>query len=376
MSSGSKRINLMFYIASLYHGGAERVIASLCKNLDPTRYAITVCWRNANGSIGEEISKRGFSVIGLPEIEPNVSPYGRFLALRRLLRDLQIDVIHTHDTGSLADAVQCRWLGGKVKIVHTFHFGNYPNLKRRYLWMERTFCRFADCLVAVGYEQATSIRRSLRLAEPDLFILYNGVESVAADNSIERNLAISDLATDDVVIGSVSTLTTQKGLFVLLDAAQILNDRGVRCKVVVAGGGPLQAALERVVKQRQLGSMVRFLGWVDKAAEALLPSLDIFCQSSLWEANSIVLLEAMAAGMPIVTTDVGESRHVIDHGRTGLVVEPGNALDLADALTRLVCGPSERDQMGKLAKLAFEERFTVAEMAGNYESIYEGVISH
>ena len=92
--------------------------------------------------------------------------------------------------------------------------------------------------------------------------------------------------------------------------------------------------------------MVHFLGWVPNAADKLLPSLDVFCQSSLWEANSIVLLEAMSAGLPIVTTAVGESMHVIDNGISGLIVDPANPVALADALADVIADPERRQSMG------------------------------
>lgn len=376
MSAGKKPVNLMFYIASLYHGGAERVVANLCRYLDAEKYSITVCWRTANGAVAEELIEQGFKVVGLPDIDPGISPYRRFLSLRRLLHDLQIDLIHTHDTGSLADAAQCRLLGSRARIVHTFHFGNYPNRKRSYLWMERVFCRLADCCVAVGSEQAKSIQMALKLKKSRLSVIQNGVEKIAACSQTGRRLEIPGVSSDDIVIGSLSTLTVQKGLFVLLDAVEILRDRGLRCKVVIAGGGPLESELERVVRERRLESIVSFLGWVGDAGNVFLPSLDIFCQSSLWEANSIVLLEAMAAGLPIVTTNVGESMHVIDHERNGLIVEPGNAPVLAEALARLINDATERNQMGDRARVHFEEKFTVQRMVRNYESVYEIATAH
>lgn len=375
MSSSSRRINLMLYILGLHHGGAERVVASLCRNLDAERYSVTVCWAHANGRIGEELTEQGFNVVGLPESEPGCSPYRRFLVLRRLMQELQIDVIHTHDTGCLADAVQCRLLGSGVKIVHSFHFGNYPERQKSHLWMERIFSRLAHRLVAVGHEQARSIRKSLRLAHSGLLVLPNGVESIDRDSGVERDSRKPEDTPGTILIGSLSTLTGQKGLFVLLDAISMLLQKGVDCQVAIAGDGPLKSELERRVQELQLDSVVSFLGWVDDAADSFLPSLDIFCQSSLWEANSIVLLEAMAAGLPIVTTDVGESRHVVEHETGGLVVEPGNASALADALARLACRPEERKEMGKRAREVYEQGYTVETMVGNYQRVYDAVLN-
>ncbi len=371
MSQQSKKINLLLSIAGMHHGGAERVIACLCRNLDPERYAVTVCWRASRGDIGEELRAQGFEVIGLPEIKPGVSPYTRFLVLKRLMKELQIDVIHTHDTGALADAVQCRMLGSRTRIVHTFHFGNYPNLKTAYKNMERLFSRFAHRLIAVGHEQAKRIQRSLYISGSRLSTLYNGVEPPGTGSGPGGFSGMPDLPEHTVVIGSISTLTEQKGLFYLLESAAILRDRGADCVFLIAGGGPLEAELKRKARDLGLADRVHFLGWVEKAADVLLPSLDVFCQSSLWEANSIVLLEAMAAGVAIVTTDVGESRHVIDQGVGGLVVEPGQATQLADALLRMIDNPEQRSDMGRRAREKFGDNYTVDNMVRNYATVYE-----
>ncbi len=133
----------MISTGGLHHGGAEQVVASLCRHLDPDRFNVSVCWRMSLGEIGQEMIEQGFDLVGLPEIDPNVSPYLRFLLLKRVLKERQIDVLHTHDTGSLVDAAQCRLFGSKVKLIHTFHYGNYPHMKATNLWMEKVFCRMA-----------------------------------------------------------------------------------------------------------------------------------------------------------------------------------------------------------------------------------------
>ena len=253
MNKKSRKINLMLAIAGLHHGGAERVVESLCRKLDSERYAVAICWRTARGDIGETLKSEGYEIIGIPEIRPDVSPYRRFLVLRRILKEFHIDIVHTHDRGSLVDAAQCRLLGSKTKIVHTFHFGNYPNLEKRYLYMDMVFSRFCDRLIAVGHEQAKLIQSALYLRDSRLSTLYNGVENVTGASDSDYITRISGIPKDATVIGSISTLTDQKGLFVLLDAAAILRDRGANCVFVIAGGGPLRSDLENKVQEFGLG---------------------------------------------------------------------------------------------------------------------------
>ena len=366
----ARRVNLMFSIAGLHHGGAERVVANLCDHIDQDRFAISVCWWLGVGAIGEELKAKGVKLIGLPEVAPDVSPYMRFRVLKDLCREQSVDVIHTHDTGTLADAVQARLLGSKTKIVHTFHFGNYPHLSKKYLVMEMLFSRLAHRLIAVGHEQAKLVQKALRLKPAKLTTLYNGVEHVVPEptGDLALNLPTGDDA--PVVLGSISTLTRQKGLPILLEAASVLSRMQKNYVLLIVGDGPMRQELEQQAQVLGIADRVRFLGWVPNAARQVLHAFDIFCQSSLWEANSIVLLEAMSAGIPIVTTSVGESRHVIDDGTDGRVVPPNDANSLADAMASLIDNCAQRRAMGQSAALRFEENYTVDKMVQNYESIY------
>ena len=364
----------MLAIAGLHHGGAERVIASLCNHLDKSRFSVTVCWRMARGAIGEELMAQGHEVIGLPELVPAVTPYRRFLVLKKLMQEKHIDVLHTHDTGALADGAQCRMLGSKTRLVHTFHFGNYPILKKRYVLMEMIFSRMANHLVAVGVEQAKQIRKALRLPSSRLDTIYNGVGLPAFDSGADPLKSYRNRPGQPVVIGSISTLIEQKGLTFLLETADILRRRKTNCIFLIAGGGPLQQELESKCKRLGLTETVYFVGWVPNAANNLLPFLDIFCQSSLWEANSIVLLEAMAVGLPIVTTDVGESSHVIEEGRSGRVVGPRDPAGMAEALALLVDQKELRQQMGRSARQDCVGKFTVDKMISRYEAVYESLL--
>ncbi|MDP1946744.1 MAG: glycosyltransferase family 4 protein [Nitrospirota bacterium] len=364
----------MLAIDGLGHGGAERVIASLCNHLDKSRFSITVCWRSARSAIGEELMAQGHEVIGLPELAPAVTPYRRFLVLKKLMQEKQIDILHTHDTGALADGAQCRMFGSKTRLVHTFHFGNYPILRKRYVLMEMVFSRMANHLVAVGIEQAKQIRKALRLSSSRLDTIYNGVGLPTFDSSADPIKPYRIRPGHPVVIGSISTLTEQKGLTFLLEAADILRRRKTNCIFLIVGDGPLRRELESKCKRLSLTDTVHFLGWVPNAGSNLLPFLDIFCQSSLWEANSIVLLEAMAAGLPIVTTDVGESKHVIEEGRSGRIVRSRDPAGMADALAVLVDQQELRQQVGRSAKQDFVDNFIVDKMIARYQEVYNSLM--
>ncbi|MEZ5550335.1 MAG: glycosyltransferase family 4 protein [Pseudomonadales bacterium] len=363
----------MLTIAGLHHGGAERVVANLTKYLDRERFEVSVCWHVALGDIGRELRENGVRVFGVPEQRPGWGPYRRFLYLRQMLKEEGVDLVHSHDTACLADATQARAVGARVKHVHTFHFGNYPNLPGKYLFLERVFNRFPDQLIAVGTEQKNAIVNALKISPEKVSTVYNGVAAPGGGYDSELVGKFTQGLTDPLIIGSISTLTEQKGLSFLIDAAGILKQRRSNFVVLIAGDGPLRPELEQQAKQLRVDDVVKFVGWLPGAASKLLPALDVFVQSSLWEANSMVLLEAMAAGCAIVTTNVGESRHVVDSD-CGYVVPSRNALAIADKVDLLLGDACRRNSYGVNARNKFERQYTVAAMADRYSAIYESVL--
>ena len=177
------------------------------------------------------------------------------------------------------------------------------------------------------------------------------------------------------MIGSISTLIPQKGLEFLLRAAALLRDSGERFVLLLAGGGVLQDSLRAQAQDLGLGEHVRFLGWVPQASDRVLPACDIFVQSSLWEAMSIVVLEAMAAGKPMVVTRVGENPHVVIDGETGLTVPPANPEAMASALRRLLRDKDLRQRLGHAARQRYEAMFTTQHMITAYEDLYRELAS-
>jgi len=116
-------------------------------------------------------------------------------------------------------------------------------------------------------------------------------------------------------------------------------------------------------------------GWVTSAADVTLPSFDIFFQPSLWEAMSVVTLEAMANGKPVVATRVGEAPNVIENGVDGMLVDAKDIGGMAAALERLIVDPALRRTMGETARQTVERKLTVDHMTRAYERAYMDVLS-
>lgn len=351
---------VMFVNGSLYGGGAEHVIAILARHLRAAGHRITIAVIHGGGEVLTELVADGFDVV--TRLADRGTPYRR---LKALVEERGIDVVHSHDPRSLVEVGICRLRSRRFAHIHTFHFGNYPQVSRKHLLMEAVFARVPDQLVAVGHAQADSIAKALRLPAGRIRTVWNGVDWTSRAPHGE-----SEPGSRSPIIGSVSTIGEQKGLPTLLQAARILRDRRLAFHLVIVGEGPMRGELERMAADLGLKEQVTFTGWKPDAAEALLPTFDIFVQSSYWEAMSMVILEAMAARRPIVATTVGENPTVLSHNQSAILVPPKDAEKLADGLACLMLDPARARQLAEVAYGAYVERFTGKAMAERYAVAY------
>ena len=144
--------------------------------------------------------------------------------------------------------------------------------------------------------------------------------------------------------------------------------------LVLVGEGVLQAELEAQAKRLKLTRQVHFLGLRADVPD-VLGAMDIFVLSSDWEGNPLSILEAMAAGLPIVSTAVGGVPDLFEDGREGVVVAPGNVRAFSNAMSALLENQNLRDSFGRAAGLRAKQRFDVSVMVQSYEDLYEELIA-
>jgi glycosyltransferase involved in cell wall biosynthesis len=362
------RINLMIAAAGLGIGGAEVVIQRLAQSIDRSRFNLTICCLKNLGPIGDALIAEGFDVVVLSDPEQPKPGYLTFFKLWQLIRARRIDVIHTHTTDALFDAGFCRFLMRRLRLVHTFHFGNYPHRSASRMWMEKTGARFADRIVAVGDVQRRQVMDAYRFGEERVQRIWNGVAVPPPRGVAEFRRSIG--ADNRVLVGVTATMIEQKGLFDFLAVAARFRDEADRVRFVVVGEGRLRERLDAAKRDLGVEGNVVFAGWVPHAAEVALPAFDIFFQPSLWEAMSIALLEAMAASKAVVATDVGEAPFIVEDGVDGLLVKPKDVDGMTAALRRLIDDAALRERMGTAAARKVNERFTVERMTRTYEQLY------
>jgi glycosyltransferase involved in cell wall biosynthesis len=367
-------LNILIVASSLWIGGAESVMRHLALSLDRRRFNVVVGYLKELGHVGEEMVREGAEVVPINDqpLQPGEKAkvdYLTFLKLRRLIRARDIDLVHTHTIHGIVDAAACKLVMPRLKTLHTFHFGNYPHLAPRDLWMEFLSCRVATRLVAVGHGQKRQLMAAHHLSDDDLTVVYNGVQLPSGTGDPGFRASIG--AEGKLLIGTICTLIEQKGVPDLLNVARRIVDAGHDVRFVVIGEGRLRPMIEARRRELGLDDHVILTGWLTDAAVRALPTFDIFFQPSLWEAMSMVSLEAMAVGRPIVATRVGEAPAILEDGRDGFLVEPRDVDGMTAALLRLITEPGLRARVGDAARNKVAGRFTVQDMTHAYETIYE-----
>ena len=269
--------------------------------------------------------------------------------LRAVFRDFRPDIVHTHSY-----VLRYTWPLGNAARVHTVH--NLASKEVDFIGrlIHRAAFRRRVAAVAVGGEVARSFREFYGF-EPAATI-PNGIGPFRPCSRQEWRAA-NGFGDDDVLIVSVARLDPQKNPLGLIEAFARVDCP--RCHLLMVGGGSLRCSAARV----------HFLGVRSDVAE-ILSAADIFALASDWEGTPIAVMEAMAAGLPIVATAVGGVPELVEHGKSGLLVVRGDMESLAAALGALARDPQQRRQLGEAARSA-AARFSVTAMVDSYSRLFE-----
>ena len=200
-------------------------------------------------------------------------------------------------------------------------------------------------------------------------LAYNGIK---LPNS-SANLPVIPSKRSGFTIGTVGRLAEQKGYTHLLAALPLVLERHPQTKLVFLGDGELRSELEAQTRQHGIESQVEFAGQVKNVQEKL-KGLDLFVSSSLWEGLPTVIMEAMAAGLPVVATDIAGTREMLTDGVNGRLVPPGDPLGMADAINKMIENPQIRQEIGNAGKAAVKQ-FSIDEIAKTYLKLYDSLMA-
>jgi glycosyltransferase involved in cell wall biosynthesis len=321
------------------------------------------------GDYTPEVEKLGIKVILLPQKKNNVD-YFAFLKVAQFLKKEKIDVIHTHNTQPFIDGALGGILAGVKTIVHTDHARDFPD-KLRYMFAEWFLSHFVQRIVAVSEHTARNLTKYEKISPKKITVVPNGIDGSAFSIITDKKKKRKELGilNDGPIIGIGVRLCEQKGIPYLLRAMPDIIKEFPECTLVIAGRGPLEEALIKDVESMGIQSNVRFIGMRLDIPE-LLKLFDVYVLPSLWEGLPMVLLEAMAAGCPIVATDVGGVSTIIKTGQTGMLVRPRNSADISRDVIRLLLDKELTCTIIKNSLTLFNRQFEAHAMTRRYEALY------
>jgi glycosyltransferase involved in cell wall biosynthesis len=357
------QIPVAVFLTRFAPGGTERQMIELIRRLNRTRFRVHVACIHREGAWLARVAGHAASIAEFP-IRAFARPgtLVQMLAFARWLRREQIAVVQTCDFYANTFALPAAALAGvPVRIASRRELN--PDKTAAQIFLQRQAYRAATKVVA----NSAAARAMLELegiARKSIAVIPNGVD---ADATPARRPELLRRPVRSVI--TVANLRAEKNHETVIEAAAILAKPYPDVRFLIVGDGPRRRELEALATARNLGGRVMFLGYRDDVP-SLLAGADIFVLPSRSEAFPNGAIEAMAAGLPVVASAVGGLLELIDDGRTGMLVPPGDPGQLAAALRRLIDDRSFAAALGSAARTDVRLRYSFDRMVSDFEDLY------
>lgn len=296
--------------------------------------------------------------------------------LAKMLCQVKPNFIHVHGLKAAAIAVPAAKLSRVQNIIYTAHncLPKPVTLSKKFIhWIfQGRILRSLTKVIAVSDAVKDEFRRYL--PENRIITIYNGIDyRKFAAYSREKSRSILGFKAEDLIIGVVARLIPEKGIAIVLQAASLLKPIKPGIKFVIVGDGPARAKFENYSKALALKNTVYFTGYRSDVAQ-LMAGWDLFMLPSLSEGFSISVLEAMAAKLPLIVSDLPSMREMVVHGKSGYLVNPEDAVGLSAAVIRIIKENPKAKAMGEFNYRRVAALFNVENMVKNVASEYDELV--
>jgi glycosyltransferase involved in cell wall biosynthesis len=363
-----KRLKIMQITHDLGLGGLQQVVLNLCKTINREIFDVSILCLRKEGvfrNIAEEMGVKVFTLEQNERID-----YFLFNKVAKVLKDQKIQIIHTHNTQPLIDGGIGALFSGVKTIIHTDHARRFPD-KRRYMFAEWFMSHFVYKIVGVSTHTSSDLIKYEKISPKKIITIPNAIDgskfSISIDKKQKREML--GINNNGPIIGVGVRLSEQKGLIYLLKAIAKLKKDISNLNLIIAGEGPLEPSLKIEAKNYGITENVHFVGLRHDMNE-LLNLFDIYVLPSLWEGLPMVLLEAMAAGCPIIATDVGGVNNAVKNDYNGILVKSGDSNALYFKIKEMLADEKKRDRYSKNGKILFDKYFSIRTMTEKYEKLY------
>lgn len=368
-----RRLRVLHIIGGGEFGGAERHILTLFRAVNPDD-AILEAASLFEAPFAPLAREEGMRVAVIPM--GNKLDFRVVFHLRNLLRAQGYDLVHTHGVrANLLGRLAARWAGlPVVTTVHSLMLQDYPHPVSRVLntLSERLTSGLTAYFIAVSNYLADALVNE-GVPRDKVTVVYNGMDLNFGKREtplLRERFALPEGAP---LIATVGRLHQVKGHRYFIEAAALVLKEHPEARFLIIGSGPERAPLENLVGRLRLEERVFFTGFI-KQIEHYYNQFKVLVLASLSEGLPLTVLEALACGTPVVATRVGGLPEVVRSGETGLLVPPGDAPALAEAVSRVLKNPEEARAMAQRGGDFVRSNFSAARMAAETVSVYRKVL--
>ncbi len=366
------RIRIGFVLHIMKVAGAEMLVTEIVRRtkgvLEPTIFCL-----DGIGPLGEQLRDEGVEVLDLQR-RPG-RDYRAAWRMSRLIRQRRVELVHAHQYGPFFYAALAKlFLGGAFRLILTEHGRHYPDWvsTRRRLTNRWLLGHLADAFTGVCQFSVEGLARQYGFSRKKMTVINNGITLESYTPAADRGAIRARLKLDPArrYIGNIARFHPVKDQAMLLHAFAGVAAACADVDLLLVGDGSLRGTLTELVRSLGLDSRVHFLG-VRSDVPDILQAIDVFALTSLSEAASLTLLEAMAAAVPVVVTAVGGNPELIRHGIDGLHVPRGDAEATARALLQILGDPAAAAVMGSSARQRVVEHYQLDATVAAYIQLYK-----
>jgi glycosyltransferase involved in cell wall biosynthesis len=385
MSQPHSPIRIMNVIARLNVGGPAVAVTHLTERLGAPDYqSILVCGtiEPGEGDMTYYAKERGIEPIVIPELGRSLNPIRDIRTLWKvyqLIRKEKPDVVHTHAAKAGFVGRVAAWLAGVPVIVHTFHghvFRGYfgPNKTRFFIILERITARMSDTVITLSDGLRRELAEEYHITRKGhITVLPLGLDLGVFTQTPRKSGVFRktyNIPTDVPLVGIVGRITPIKNHALFLKAAVEIRKQKSNACFVIVGDGEIRAEIEALVDQLGLREAVIFTGWQKDVAH-IYSDLDVLVISSVNEGTPVTVIEALAAGCPVVATAVGGVPDLLDHGKLGKLVNDQTPESLAKAILETLATPPD----GAEAQVLMVDRYGIERLVKDLDGLYRGILA-
>lgn len=361
---------LAYVVNALNPGGTEKLVVEMAR-VFAREYDLSVICLDHPGTWGRMLRAEGIPVHCLwRQPGMDLTMPGK---LARLFRATRARIVHAHQCTPWFYSALSRLRYRKPRLLLEEHGRFYPEVvNRKRAFVNRTLIRkLTHRFVAVSEDVRTRLERYEGLSAPQIRVIYNGVSPPSPLDAARRAALRAELgfAENDFVVGTVGRFDPIKNLPMLVRALGAVSAETPALRGLLVGDGPEFPAVRSQVDANGLKDRVRLTGFREDARQ-LAQCMDLFVLPSFSEGTSMALLEAMAAGVPVIVTAVGGNPEIVVANESGWVVPSDDTAALQLAITEAIRDPAERLRRAEAGRHRFQESFGIERMMDHYRHLY------